>query len=322
MPGRKYTAGTQYRYGFNGKENDNEVKGEGNQQDYGMRVYDPRLGKFLSVDPISNEYPELTPYQFASNTPIQAIDLDGLEAATTTFVYATQKDAKVKLVNASLVLDNSRPRSESIKLKIDGNLFTANSYNTLQGRDDKKNFNGDFSNIRILSNEDLAGIFGYADAVFDVIYQKNSKEHAVLYESGAGPLKSESGLLDFKNSLYSLFDFKQDELIAIDGVAYNANEAGNYLWGMVLREAGVMMNPKTIAQLGTRGRNDEPHEQKAIQSGINKADSYKFNTISEKIRAKAFEYYRDDYYEYLKNAGDGEIYKPSDNLGIFKEGGH
>jgi hypothetical protein len=26
------------------------------------------------------KYPDLTPYQFASNTPIQAIDLDGLEA--------------------------------------------------------------------------------------------------------------------------------------------------------------------------------------------------------------------------------------------------
>jgi hypothetical protein len=32
------------------------------------------------VDPLKKEYPELTPYQFASNTPIQAIDLDGLEA--------------------------------------------------------------------------------------------------------------------------------------------------------------------------------------------------------------------------------------------------
>ena len=36
--------------------------------------------RFLSVDPIGRKYPELTPYQFASNTPIQAIDLDGLEA--------------------------------------------------------------------------------------------------------------------------------------------------------------------------------------------------------------------------------------------------
>jgi RHS repeat-associated protein len=82
MPGRKYTAVGGYRYGFNGKENDNEVKGEGNQQDYGMRIYDPRLGRFLSVDPIIKEYPELTPYQFASNTPIRAIDLDGTEAVT------------------------------------------------------------------------------------------------------------------------------------------------------------------------------------------------------------------------------------------------
>jgi len=79
MPGRKFTAGTQYRYGFNGKENDNEVKGEGNQQDYGMRIYDPRLGRFLSVDPLTKEYPWYTPYQFAGNTPITAIDIDGLE---------------------------------------------------------------------------------------------------------------------------------------------------------------------------------------------------------------------------------------------------
>lgn len=69
-----------YRYGFNGKENDNEVKGQGNQQDYGMRIYDPRIGKFLSVDPITSQYPSLTPYQFSSNSPIANIDLDGLEA--------------------------------------------------------------------------------------------------------------------------------------------------------------------------------------------------------------------------------------------------
>jgi RHS repeat-associated protein len=68
-----------YRYGFNGKENDNEVKGEGEQQDYGERVYDPRLGRFLSIDPLTDNYPELTPYQFASNRPIDGVDLDGLE---------------------------------------------------------------------------------------------------------------------------------------------------------------------------------------------------------------------------------------------------
>jgi len=84
MPGRKYEPASGYRYGFNGKENDNEVKGEGNQQDYGFRIYDPRLGKFLSVDPLTKSYPFYTPYQFASNSPISSIDLDGLEGLVAT----------------------------------------------------------------------------------------------------------------------------------------------------------------------------------------------------------------------------------------------
>jgi RHS repeat-associated protein len=73
-------SGEDYRFGFNGKENDNQVHGApGTFQDYGMRAYDPRLGRFPSVDPLTSKYPELTPYQFASNSPISGIDLDGLE---------------------------------------------------------------------------------------------------------------------------------------------------------------------------------------------------------------------------------------------------
>ncbi|WP_295673544.1 RHS repeat-associated core domain-containing protein, partial [uncultured Mucilaginibacter sp.] len=86
MPGRNFSGGS-YRFGFNGKENDNEVKGDGNEQDYGMRIYDPRLGRFLSVDPLTKKYPELTPYQFASNMPISASDLDGLESLIRTDYY-------------------------------------------------------------------------------------------------------------------------------------------------------------------------------------------------------------------------------------------
>lgn len=76
----KKTGAGAYRYGFNGKENDNEVKNkEGSQQDYGMRIYDTRVGRFLSTDPLTQQYPELTPYQFASNRPIDGVDFDGME---------------------------------------------------------------------------------------------------------------------------------------------------------------------------------------------------------------------------------------------------
>jgi RHS repeat-associated protein len=77
MPGRKFSSASGYRYGFNGKENDKEA-GEG-IQDYGMRIYDGRLGRFLSVDPLAVNYPDLTPYQFASNRPLDGVDLDGKE---------------------------------------------------------------------------------------------------------------------------------------------------------------------------------------------------------------------------------------------------
>ena len=79
MNGRQFNS-NNYRYGFNGKENDNETVGTGQgTQDYGMRIYNPALGKFLSVDPLSNEYPWNSTYAFAENDVIRCIDLDGEE---------------------------------------------------------------------------------------------------------------------------------------------------------------------------------------------------------------------------------------------------
>jgi RHS repeat-associated protein len=75
MPGRQYSSTNGYRYGFNGKEKDKEVV----QYDYGFRIYDPRLVRFKSVDPLTQTYPWFSPYQFAGNSPILNIDLDGLE---------------------------------------------------------------------------------------------------------------------------------------------------------------------------------------------------------------------------------------------------
>jgi len=78
MPGRNFSILTSsYRYGYNGKERDKDISDD--TYDYGMRISDQRIARFLSVDPITSKYPELTPYQYASNRPIEGIDLDGLE---------------------------------------------------------------------------------------------------------------------------------------------------------------------------------------------------------------------------------------------------
>jgi|GEM_PF-2209546 len=53
--------------------------GGGSTYDYGFRIYNSQIARFLSVDPLTNNFPWFTPYQFAGNTPIWATDVDGLE---------------------------------------------------------------------------------------------------------------------------------------------------------------------------------------------------------------------------------------------------
>jgi RHS repeat-associated protein len=77
MPNRSFNA-PSYKYGFNGKENDNEVVGTGEgTQDYGARIYNPTLGRWLSLDPLQSKYPEMSPYNFSGNSPICFKDIDG-----------------------------------------------------------------------------------------------------------------------------------------------------------------------------------------------------------------------------------------------------
>lgn len=153
-----------YRYGYNGKENDNDVKDEGNQQDYGFRIYDPRVARFLSVDPLTKDYPWYTPYQFAGNMPIQAIDLDGLEPF---FVMGTGQhrdegngDAGDWTGNASLVKTVDRYATEvgghDVKQSPVDRGFSWNS--------DESEYSNGFSNHEVGRGDAAKGLADYVIA--------------------------------------------------------------------------------------------------------------------------------------------------------------
>jgi RHS repeat-associated protein len=69
-----------YRYGFQGQEKDDELKGEGNSINYRFRMHDPRLGRFFAIDPLASKYPYNSPYAFSENRLIDAVELEGLES--------------------------------------------------------------------------------------------------------------------------------------------------------------------------------------------------------------------------------------------------
>ena len=64
-----------YRYGFNGHEKSDEIKGSGNSYTAEFWEYDPRVGRRWNVDPIRKEYE--SPYATFSNNPIWLIDPTG-----------------------------------------------------------------------------------------------------------------------------------------------------------------------------------------------------------------------------------------------------
>ncbi len=81
MPGRNYThplpTTSKYRFGFNGMEKDDEVKGQGNSLDFGARIYDSRLGRWLAVDMAARSAPGWSPYRFGFDNPLRFKDSDG-----------------------------------------------------------------------------------------------------------------------------------------------------------------------------------------------------------------------------------------------------
>jgi RHS repeat-associated protein len=87
-------SGDGYRFGFNGKENDSEVSGEGNSYDFGARMYNSRIGRWLSCDAKAAKQPSQSPYKAFLNNPIVYVDPDGNTEYETVVIY----DAKGTLL--------------------------------------------------------------------------------------------------------------------------------------------------------------------------------------------------------------------------------
>lgn len=200
MPGRTSPdSGSKYRYGFNGKENDNEVKGAGNEIDYGMRVYDPRVGRFLSVDPLQKKYPWYTPYQFSGNTPIQAVDLDGREE-----VHFYTYDGKLSAVNVVRSGNAQADRTKLNELYAGGQFFWGKDDNsqTLQDAIADLNLYGAFwdlgnsDRVKGWSLEDLAN--DYHNFLNGIAEDGKALQQAWMINSPETQLQNaELGMLSF-----------------------------------------------------------------------------------------------------------------------------
>ena len=72
-----------------------------------MRVYDLRIGRFFSVDPLAKGFPWLTPYQYTSNNPIVNIDMDGKEGIKYKVMLGGLSIGTVIQVNIFIAISNN-----------------------------------------------------------------------------------------------------------------------------------------------------------------------------------------------------------------------
>ncbi|MBK8485177.1 MAG: RHS repeat-associated core domain-containing protein [Saprospiraceae bacterium] len=103
----KATSTSYYKYAFNGKEKDDETKGAFNSYDYGYRMYDPRVCRFLSVDPLASQAPSWNPYRYGFNNPIRMIDPDGqFETEAEAKAYAKLEGIRTGWFSSNKIVSN------------------------------------------------------------------------------------------------------------------------------------------------------------------------------------------------------------------------
>jgi RHS repeat-associated protein len=138
MPGRQFSSGDDYRYGFNGMESVDEISGQKNSYDFGARIYDSRIGRWLSLDPKFGLQPGWSPYKFAYNNPLLFIDPDG---NTEWIIHKTVNNLTGK---TKIVLVGAKSNTVMTDGNQNGPMYTIGRFNPFN----KKTYYYDYAQVK------------------------------------------------------------------------------------------------------------------------------------------------------------------------------
>jgi RHS repeat-associated protein len=329
-----------YRYGFNGMEADDEVKGSGNSYDFGERMYDPRIARWMKIDKITKY--NVSPFIFSSNNPNVFVDTDGNDDFYFLHTYLEYKKNNKMISLRDGIHTYLIPKANYIYKKAGEHHYyflkeTKETYITDLTIDWRKGYKYTKEEIINLKKEEIRREYKdqfdlltfevtinwtiQKDAFGDVYEVATINVIGVdrIFKEMNSPLTIQGGdetktgfknyskinpndinskidlwkSKNWRNATYTnitsiltlirdskhdqYFDYKKqldpETLYEINGVFYNSNEAGNFLWGYTMARLGfswgdveLMAHEGTKILTSTRTF-DEPWELDAIRDG-------------------------------------------------------
>jgi len=232
MLGRGFN-GEKYRFGFNGKEKNTELNSD--NYDFGARIYDGRIGRWFSVDPLFKKYTFFSPYVFTANSVLINKEVDGKDYIVV-FDYAAKKitiQAQYEVITSDNVEKDNRTKS---------NLQAAlNHFNNTQG----------FQVLMVENGKEV---------IYDVAFQLNIKENNKLMDGVPTNTVEEKSIEDIQaiTTESKAIGYYSDKAIGI------GRDWNNNMWTLLKHEIGHSLgflhddDPKSfMADLEVFGQSDK-----------------------------------------------------------------
>ena len=263
----KLTTYSVTRYTFSGKERDEET----GYSYFGARYYHPDLSIWLSVDPMSDKYPSLSPYAYCGNNPVKLVDPDGR-----TVEYASFWDRIIigleKIFNSYF-----RKTFHELKESDETYVFRKHSYNGLS----HFSCEGTPDNAKLYINYGMGDEQKKArETIFSQLCHES--EHARQFEHG------ELGFFHSTKNISIVLPNKDNISVSIDRwspLAYDLNDE------IKAHDASIMGFRWKTSEYSARGSREERKEYLKGGSTYSKLPEFSINIPYEKKRKDSHAYY-------------------------------
>ncbi|WP_299156479.1 DUF6443 domain-containing protein [uncultured Tenacibaculum sp.] len=236
------------KFGFGGKELNEEL---GLQwHDFDARNYEASLGRWMNIDPLTEDYYEWSPYNFVYNSPLKFVDPTGMGPETT--IVEKLKDGKYKVVDwvddgkTDVTLKDGTKVGESLTT----HSFVDEKNKAVKGAiiDTKSNEGQEFIDKEII--KDNPNVVSYMVKAYKVGQSLDFKSR------------------DLDKSGKELKVHAARGSMTKDGKMASARDFGNMAAGIVSGRAGISSSLAKIAFNALQGGQEPPVSAKAQAVGL------------------------------------------------------